>query len=221
MTWAAPAISVVLLVGVAMEWRYLHSPTSDTQAYQQRVARAAMELPEQVGPWKARDTQVPQAAIDMLKPNVMLSKLWVNQQTGKHVSMLVVQCQDARHLLGHYPPVCYVGQGWSIIEQKPMTWTTPEFDIEGTEYTFGRTVLEGPSRLIIQNFMVLPNGRFAPDMDEVDKVASDRQLKFLGAAQVQLVYDDRTSLEEREEVLEKLVTAYRPLLESILSGVEE
>jgi hypothetical protein len=220
-TWVMPLVVLCMLAGVAAEWRWMHSPTSDTKTYHEKVRQAATAVAEQVGDWKSRDTEVPQAAVNMLKPNVLLSKLWFNESTGQHVSMLIVQCRDARDILGHYPPVCYVGQGWSIVRQERRRWSAGGFEIEGTEYTMGRTVLEGPSRLIIQNFMVLPDGRFAPDMEAVDKIASNRHLKFLGAAQVQLVYDDRMTPEQREEVLERLVTAHGPLLQSILSGVDK
>lgn len=220
MTWLAPTACLVLLLGVKAEWAYLHSPDADSEVYHRKVRKVAAGLPDHVGNWQGHETEVPEAAVQMLKPNVLISRMWRNRETGQHVSMLIVQCKDARHLLGHYPPVCYAGQGWSLVSQERKTWNVAGFRIRGTEYFFGRTVLEGPSRLVIQNFMVLPSGQFAPNMDAVDDVASDRTLKFLGAAQVQLIYDERVTSEQREDMLEEMVEAHAPLLKSVLFGVE-
>mgnify|MGYP007071125856 CR=1 FL=1 len=35
------------------------------------------------------------------------------QSFHEQVNVAVVQCRDARDMGGHYPPICYPGQGWT------------------------------------------------------------------------------------------------------------
>ena len=52
------------------------------------------------------------------------------------MSFLLVQCRDARDLQGHWPPVCYRGQGWVQSAALPRSWEVQDLQVEGMQYDF-------------------------------------------------------------------------------------
>jgi hypothetical protein len=223
-SWAvkvvAPPALTLFLLGVAFADKVLfHLPPSDAAPYHARVRQAAAGLPYHIGPWLGTDTPVPPAAVAMLRPNLILSRQYQDVRTGRTASLLIVQCEDARDLLGHYPPTCYRAQGWS---RRGTIATERQVDGEAipiTDYTFTSTRIDRTNELRIDNFMVLPDGPMCRDMDAVATVAQDYRRKFFGAAQIQIITDTQWSDSERDELFRQLIRAAGPLLREMRSGV--
>ena len=154
----------------------------------------------------------------MLKPNVIVSRRYQDTRTSRQVSVLLVQCSDARDILGHYPPVCYVAQGWTLGSSQAADWQVDDLRIAGTAYMFTATRRALPAAQHVYNFILLSDGRVCRGMNEVDDVARDARKKFFGASQVQVIFDDTISQRERDEIFTSVVRAYRPLLDTIRSG---
>ena len=218
--YLAVIVTVAILGGIWLEKTLYHVPSGDADPYHKRVKEAYEALPYIQGQWVGTDVPVPPAAVAMLKPNVLMNRQYRHTQTGRYISFLLVQCGDARDILGHYPPVCYVTHGWLQVSATPRDWEIDGLPIVGTEYTFAKSQFDQSSSIVIYNFMVLPDGRLARDMDAVNEAAQDHRRKFYGAAQVQVVFDAGMPVEEREAILRDMIIAHRELLEVIRDGVQ-
>jgi hypothetical protein len=219
---AAPWIcTCVLLVGILGDRWLLREPSSDPAPYHARVKEEAARIPHYFDDWLGDDVPVPQAAVQMLQPNVLFSRRYQQMSTGRYVTVLLVQCTDARDLQGHYPPVCYPGQGWSLVSSEPRDWTSGGRTIQGMRYNFKTSDQGRFNETTIDNFMLLPGGGTARNMDEVRQAAADRRRRFFGAAQVQIVYGPDYAESDRIAVLHTFVGALSPTINRIGQRVGE
>ena len=217
----APVALTLSLLGAALADKVMfHLPPDDAAPYHARVAEASKKVPYNVGTWLGIDTPVPTAAVELLRPNVILSRRYQDVRTGQTVSLLIVHCEDARDLLGHYPPVCYVAHGWHQAAAVPAERQAGGETLQVTDYQFTSQRFDRTGELRIDNFMVLPDGRVCRDMDGVEALARDHRRKFFGAAQVQVVTDATWSESDRHEVFRELIGAAQPLLDELRSGVK-
>jgi hypothetical protein len=149
---------------------------------------------------------------------VTVSKKYTNLQTGQQGTFLLVQCADARDLLGHYPPVCYVSHGFRLVDRSRRDWSVEGLAIQGMAYTFSSTRPDELSSMIIYNFMILPNGHTCRDMDGVYATARDPRKRQFGAAQLQILVDPSMPEDQRDALLLTLVQANRGTIDAILAG---
>ena len=219
----AYAATAVVLLALLADRTMLRMAPAETDAYHATVREAIEALPAAIGSWAGTDTPVPEAAVRMLHPNIILSRRYENLDMSKNesVTLLIVHVRDARDVLGHYPPVCYPGQGWKTQQAAPIDWSVADMTIRGTGYEFGRDRLEGASRLYVDNFLILAGGETCRDMDGVELAAQDRSRKFFGAGQVQLVYDGRTTPQRRREISEEFLKSTEPALRAIAGDGEK
>src|SRR6185295_13858053 len=119
------------------------------------------------------------------RPNVMLSRKYLNVTNGSDVQSLLVQCSDARDMLAHYPPICYPSRGWVLSAAVPREWQVGDLAVQGIEYRFSMEGLDRAQTLVVDNFMVMPDGRFMRDMKAVEDAAADVRTRYFGAAQFQ------------------------------------
>lgn len=211
------ALTLMLLGAIGLSTLGRPSP-ADAQQYHESVQRAFRTVPLRIGTWVGTDEPLLAAAIDLLQPNAVLHRSYRDIATGQSATLLLVQCKDARNLAGHYPPICYPAHGWRLDHQSPRAWTGSGFTITGIEYEFSYGTIAGAQRMIVANFMILPDGRTSPDMTAVYRVASDRQRRFYGAAQVQIVTDARMPEQQRQRIVLDFVEASADVLQTILSG---
>lgn len=213
----AVAVSMLLLCGAAADRISLISPV-DPAPYHARVREVAARAPLAFGNWVGEDIAVPPEARSQLHPNVIISRGYHNTVTNQSVTLLLVQCPDVRDLVPHYPPVCYPGRGLSLDSARPVDWRVPELDVTGTEYQFESNTFETDKLTIVDNFMVLPDGRICREMNQVRRQVGLRT-RYFGAAQVQVVFSSDTPAGAREKICDEFIEAYRPLLDAIRSGV--
>jgi hypothetical protein len=180
--------------------------------FQTRSKAAIDALPLQVGDWVGQRKELDAAAKDLLKPNAETTLLYTNKRTGAEAYYAVVQVQDCRHMIGHSPPVCYPGNGWTITAKIPRTWKLGEFEIPGMEYRMERTTALGKTQAwTVQNFYIFPDGRFGSSGEELDRAAADYRRVAYGAAQVQVVTGTATPQAVRDEVWRVLVGSEKSL----------
>lgn len=217
------ALTLVLLGAAWAEKVAFHQPPQDATAYHAKVEAAKKQFPYNAGPWIGTNTEseVPEAAVKLLRTPVIVSRRYQNIRTGKTASLLIVHCRDARDLIGHYPPVCYPAHGWvkagAVTKEQRLNGAA----IDVTDYRFNSGRIERSTELRIDNFMVLPNGEFSPDMQGVEEVAKDYRRKFFGAAQVQLITDGTWTRAERDELFLEVLSAAEPMLGVIRNGVRQ
>ncbi|MCL2645704.1 MAG: EpsI family protein [Phycisphaerales bacterium] len=207
-----------MIGGVVFGQLWADRSAPDAEAYHAKIRDIASRAPMLIGEWVGSDMPVPPAAVALLKPNVILSRKFVNFRTGSQVQFLLVQCRDARDLLGHYPPVCYVAHGWQLTKTEAQDWQIGGRMFHGTRYDFSPGTSDQTVPLVISNFMLVPGADSYRDMQGVDAAAKNHRRRLLGAAQIQVVTSERLSIAEHDAVLEMLVWAHRDLIDAIGAG---
>src|SRR4051794_11423387 len=182
---AAIIVSVLMLCAAGVEAWTLRAPP-DASPYHARCREVASKTPYAVGDWSATDFELTREAEGLLRPNVFISRDFVNQLSAQHASLLIVQVDDARHITSHYPPICYTtARGMEQVSSQPRDWTIGSLLIHGTEYEFRSANFGAGAAVVVENFMLLPDGRIAPDMEIVKERTIERN-RYYGAGQVQL-----------------------------------
>ena len=220
---AAPAASALLLLGAAAYGLTLPGP-GDAAPYHDAVVEAAADTPMTIGDWEGRDIDLPEEAVVLLRPNVMFNRAFSNPVAREWASFLVVQVRDSRDLLGHWPPVCYPSNGWTITDTQPRTWTlgtgADAVAVPGRRTTMEKRIDGKLIRQVCDFFLVLPRGGFVPDMQSVTDAAGRYDQRFFGAAQVQVITPARLTDDRRDAVTRELVGAHRPLLRALRGGAD-
>ena len=213
----AVVLSVLLLGGAVAERYTLMSPV-DGSAYQARVKAAFASFPAKMGDWTSKDVPVPAEAMRLLRPNSMMSRQYTNVATGQQCSVILVDCTDARDLLCHYPPVCYPGQGWKLVGKEARNWDVGGEQAVGTNYEFSRVNFESATGIVAASTMILPDGRFKPDMRGVEEAAADVRRRVYGAAQIQVVVNGAMGAVERDRLIGEMYQLHKPLFDAIRSA---
>lgn len=212
-----PGLALLLLCGVAIEAASRPKP-EDAEPYHAKVHRAVDAIPYRLGDWVGQDMAIPPAARALLRPNALFSRSYENLRTNRQVSLVIVQCKDARDLNGHFPPICYPSHGWKMVDTQPMKWQMRDVTVPGMEYHFTMSVDEQGPRKVVANFMILPDGSLVKDMKAVGAAAADYLRHLYGAAQVQVVMHSNIPADERIQIVEELIGAIAPVVDVIRSG---
>src|SRR4051794_30996518 len=121
---APPLLCLGVLSGIAIE-KTSHVHPKDAEGYHARVKEVIKNTPytivdEHNGIWNAQETPQPPTAIQLLKPNKILSLRYVDSsdaRTSRYCDVLIVQCRDSRDMVGHYPENCYVNSGETLVDK--------------------------------------------------------------------------------------------------------
>lgn len=218
---AAPFLAAALLAGVLFAGRINAGEVPGAQEYRDAVRDAVEGLPYFIGRWKGFDIDTPPAAIQLLKPNVIKQRRFVDTSTGRAFSVLIVHCSDTRDMRGHYPPVCYPAHGWQEVDVTPTTITIGGQAYPARTYDFARVVEGVEQRLHIFSFFVLPDGSIVADDAALDRWSSKRYATQLGAAQFQVVGGENLPESERREVVDEFVRALEGPIRIIARGVRD
>jgi Protein of unknown function (DUF3485) len=224
--WLWPMVSILMLLGMIAEAR-THVQPAVAEPHLARCRAAIDAFPITIrgawGVWMGRDTDVPVSATQLLRPNKILSRDYLNDATKTTVSLLIVDCGDARDLQGHYPPNCYPAQGQKLLSSLPRTWHLPHMDITGMEYHFAPKSPTDQER-VVYNFFVMPvapgvtvshkelDGVICPDITSVYTSGEDYQRRYYGAAEFQLVTGPRMTEQQRDQALLDLLSPNETLI---------
>jgi hypothetical protein len=213
------AVTLLLLLGIGFERGLaLQSPVG-VDEHRLAVAELAEALPLSTGLWAGTPVEVPTGAVDMLKPNALVSRTYEQVVEGVAMSLLYVHVTDARNLIGHYPPVCYPSQGWTQQSSEVLV-ADPRNVADGltgerTRYVFTRQTDASLDEevLIVENWIIVPGVGIKADMEAVDQVARSRAAKFFGAAQFQIISTGRMPEDLRTQGTASLFELAEPLLD--------
>ena len=219
---ATPAIALGVVIGlpVIMPNHVRLNPAAI--ARQEAVAAAVAEAPYQVGRWLGRDIEVPRAAVELLKPNAILSRRFQRAEGGHSVSLLLVHCMDMRDMGGHYPPVCYPSSGWVPLDDPEADEAMLEFrgrPLPVRVYAF-RRIEDGirEARIRIYNFFVMPDGKVTPDIAVVRGRSERLALSAQGVAQIQIITALEMPTAEAVAAANELLEGMGEILESLGIG---
>lgn len=210
------ALTFLLLALAGIERLSARTPGVDADKYHTVVRVKSESLPFHFDQWFGVDVAVPQAAVTLLKPNFIISRRYTSMDGEPPVTLLIVHCKDSRDLLGHYPPVCYGNQGWTIDQSTPSDWLAAGRTFTGMRYRLSSNIGGIERKIVIDNVMLLPNRSTGRNMDDVEAVARDSSLKGFGAAQVQLIYDASVEDDRRDALTRRFLEQIAPLADEIL-----
>ncbi|MGH7213913.1 MAG: hypothetical protein ACREIT_04040 [Tepidisphaeraceae bacterium] len=200
--WARQAIGLqVTKIGVE------DSETTHTASAEEAIAG---QVPFIIDTWTGREDQIPAAAQQLLKPNAILSRTYVDNDPAmnhyREAAFLIVQCRDSRDMIGHYPPICYKAHGEKMEGPgKQRKWQFDDLPIHGMEYEFSRHANGRTYKRIVYNFLIVPGRQIVPDMDGLLAASEYRYQRYYGAAQFQLVMSAQLPREERDEIFKALI----------------
>ena len=217
--WLLPPLVSLLIAGIWAERQLWHLPVGDPGAYHANVRSVAQNLPYRIGDWVGSDVDTPPAAMSLLKPNVLLSRRFRNLATGEHATLMIVQCQDARDMGGHYPPVCYPANGWTLRETQQRDLPSEQSTLPGTVYRFTIEKIDRYSEILIYSFFVRPDGVIESGREGVREAAADPRSRIFGAGQVQVVFGASMAQTRRDEVFRTLISEAFPIVDAIRGGV--
>lgn len=214
---ASPVFCLFILAGIAAD-NARHVKPQDAAPYHARAKTAIEAFPYVIGYWAGKDVKVPDAAVKLLQPNVIVSRHYVNQGerwgTVLEADLLIVQCADSRDMTGHYPPICYPSNGEPLLGQRPFTLMCGDVRVQGTEYTFdSQHERGGMLRKSVYDFFIVPGRGIVADIMDVRAAAGDYQRRCFGAAQFQVVMNADLPPEERDAIFSTLIGADSQLIQ--------
>lgn len=207
---------VILVLGSAYGIGQTLPDGSEADGYHANVRKVAEDLPRTVGQWKSVDVELPDAAVALLRPNVLISRRYTDEKAGRSFSFLVVQCADARDMEGHYPPNCYPTSGWTSKGQMPIEIAVGEQQAASMDYRFERILQDGPDTIDVINLMVVPGDGFVTSMKNIRRLGGTVSDRYFGAAQIQFVFDGSWEQEERLAAVEQIIATLEPMIDVIL-----
>ena len=192
-----------------------------TEAYFERVAQTIGDVPLQSGAWLGLDIPVIPAAQELLQPNKVPQRRYTNADTGESFEMLIVHCGDVRDMLGHFPPVCYPANGWTLENKASVSVPIGGETTGATRYAFSREADFVTDEIRIVNLFALPASTgesFVPDYAKVVRAGRSRQSARLGSAQVQIILPASAEPARREEMVSVAMRLVEPVLRDVERG---
>ncbi len=191
---------------------------SGSEAYFREVRRAIEELPSNIDGYRGVDTPVLPGAVELLRPNKLLQRQYRHPLTGSSFSVLIVHCGDVRDMMGHFPPVCYPSNGWTMEEAREDS-IQRAFDgpIPITRYRVTRDDGTASYAKVIANTFVVPRADSPLGRDDraLDMVTRTRWSSGLGAAQVQIITDADMDEAERTEIERSVASELQGLIDAV------
>ena len=214
-------LAVLIITGIAVHQHLAFYRTPGIDQYHANVRAAAGTVPTRIGPWIGQDVPTRVQALTVLRPNVMISRRYVNVETGGGVSVMLVHCVDAHSMVGHFPGRCYPADGWTLKQSTPRDWVVSGRTLTGTEYEFTMSDdLDGGQStqdIIVANCLLRPGGLILRDMDSMSNSILGAEGQGLGAGQLQVIFDAAVPQDQRDAVISSLIAGYKPVLDAILA----
>tara|TARA_A100001391_G_C5059014_1_gene275527 strand:+ start:1125 stop:1817 length:693 start_codon:yes stop_codon:yes gene_type:complete len=189
--------------------------------YHERIAQILNEIPIEFDGWVGQQVPLPQSAIQLLDPNALVARHFINQEKGVSATLLVVQCRDARDMAGHYPPQCYPASGWLKSKENPVSLYTLNDGPEVRVYGFERVAGQMEAQVTIYSLFALPTGELTWSMDDVRRLSADYRYRQFGAAQVQILIDGDVPADQHDWILNEMFEVAMPSINAVLDALPE
>lgn len=194
----------------------------DALARNEEVAIIFRDAPYRIGDWVGEDIPVPTAAIEILRPNAILSRKFGRLDGGEPADLIIVHCSDARDMQGHYPPNCYPANGWNELDtndRQDYELSIDGKDIQIRVYHFKMIDGWGSERNTrVINFFILPNGEFTCEISAIGSIVSRLSLSVQGVAQVQIVTSGDIPLDKSIKAAEELLSGLSSVMTILSQG---
>ena len=213
-------IALLLLSGAAGFRLASAKRSGGVEALHRHIRTVAAEVPRRIAAWVGNDVPLPAQALTTLRPNVTISRHFVNVENGVAAGFLLVHCSDAHDMAGHFPLRCYPAEDWTLDTAASRDWKIGTLVLTGTEYRFAKDAIRGggvPQTVIVANFLLRPGGLILRDMDGLSRSMVGAGSETTGAGQIQLYFDGSVSLEHRDEAVKTLVGGHLAMIEAMLA----
>lgn len=216
-----PLCASLLLASITLFRILAAQPVPQVERYHARVASVIDRFPFRIGNYVGADAELSKPAVELLKPNRIIQRTFVNIGTGLAFSIVIAHCKDVRDMVGHYPPVCYPAHGWRLTRSSPIELTASDMTtIPAMRYRLTRSTSGVDRTLDLVNFFVVPRplARFAPDMDALNALAVNSRERLLGSAQVQIIVPEGLPDAELSPFLSEVLSALKPTIDAVADG---
>lgn len=93
------------------------------------------KLPLKMSGWSGSDQKLEKIVKDALNADSILSRSYVNHNTGDSVGLLIVYRKYGRRDFAHRPEMCYPAAGWELVGKKYITLTYQGKQVKAMEVT--------------------------------------------------------------------------------------
>lgn len=219
----APWISLAAMLGLSTWLPSRVELSSELEARKAEVAEAMQSVPLFIADWVGEEEVVPPSAQRLLRPNAIFSRLYVDlspgRQSASSMHVIVVHCNDARDMIGHYPPICYPSAGWVETESEEgdnAALEFAEYRVPARTYHFRRMSERGAETAIrIFNVFILPDGSVTQDIGEINKQSERLAVSAQGVAQLQIISSAGMSRREAVESASELLGGMTGMFEAL------
>jgi hypothetical protein len=211
--------AAALLAGIGAQNLLSAHKSAGVGRYQSAIRAAGNSVPMRIEAWVGHAVPVPARALTVLQPNLLISRQYLNVETGVTAGLFVVHCNEAHSMVGHFPLRCYKAQGWDLVRSQPRDWQIDSLKLTGTEYEFSRTSPQGQTQtLTVANCLLRPNGKIFRDMDGLTGDIVGAFGSSSGAGQVQVYFFQPVVQADRDAAVVSLTRGCLPVLNAILAG---
>ena len=209
-------VAFISLLGIGL----VRAHPGDEEAiasYHERVAQVINAIPVDINGWKGEQVPIPQAATNLLKPNALVARRYINEEKAVSATLLIVQCRDTRDMAGHYPPRCYPANGWMEAGVNPVSmFLSTKYPLR--QYDFHRIAGKVERDIQVYSLFVLPNGQQTVSMRDVRKLSADYVYRKYGAAQIQVVMDGDFDPDTRKWIIDEMISIAQPAIDEVLDS---
>jgi EpsI family protein len=158
-------LTVLLLVVSGVVYRCAASFLDRVAGTPITLEKPLSSFPVQVGQWKGQEVEISKSVLKVAGNDDYLSRLYINESTGKWASVYVAYTARPRTMRGHRPQACYPSAGWiSDSSDKSQFTTAGGRVVDCLIHRFHKPAPDS-SEVVIVNFYIL-NGTVTNDEDK-------------------------------------------------------
>ncbi|MEM7624093.1 MAG: exosortase-associated EpsI family protein [Planctomycetota bacterium] len=156
-----PALTAIVLLGLVCI-RWVQAPAADADTTRSAMTDALEAVPYAAEEWIGVDSAAPAYAMRILKPDGSVHRWFRDASTDRRVLLQAVYCSRSRDLIGHAPPVCYGGQGWTHLRRDELAYdqdrslSMPEPAGQIAVDHFSRQSVDGIEHIAVYSTSILP-----------------------------------------------------------------
>lgn len=154
------ALGVLLTAGTVHRWLALRIETALGKVAAPKVPLS--ELPLRIETWEGRDEPLDERIRRIAADDDFVNRTYVNQVTGRTVSLYVGYIGRPRSRAGHRPDVCYPAHGYKELSRE--RWAARDERgraVPALLFEFASVESHAPPELVLANYLI--NGRFVND----------------------------------------------------------
>lgn len=218
----APVVSGLLLLGLLFVGGINLSRPSGLDDYYADIRDVVKAVPLRIGGWDSFEIEPTPAAQDLLRPNIIVQRVYRAPDGLRSVSLLIVHCGEVRDMHGHYPPNCYPAHGWVEAGHLDRDIEMPGMTVPARDYDFVMNRDGGSVHLRATDLFVLPSQgqSIHRNIEALTAASRSPTAAGRGSAQIQIVTTSEFSEEEWSQLLAEFMTSLHDVLETIGVGPE-